>query len=206
MNANAKLEDTKVALRVFEVGPDGTTRRVRIVREGTARGADTTTPRVAYRWTAAARQVQRTARRDAADDGDADRVLYVGRVLVAEDDYEMRRVVAAALREAGYQVFEVSDGDELERFLRTGRVDKQPLAVDLIVSDIRMPGTSGLTALADLRSEDWATPVILITAFGSPQTYREARRLGAATLLDKPFELDELVHAVRSIVPPRLVV
>lgn len=205
MNANAKLEDTKVSLRVFEVGPDGTTRRVRIVRERTARGADPATPRVGYRLTAAARHVQRTARR-ATDDGDPERVLYVGRVLVAEDDYEMRRMVTAALREAGYQVFEVKDGDELERFLRTGRVDKQPLAVDLIVSDIRMPGTSGLTALADLRTEDWATPVILITAFGSPQTYREARRLGAATLLDKPFELDELVHAVRSIVPPRLVV
>jgi len=67
-----------------------------------------------------------------------------------------------------------------------------------------MPGASGLDVLAGLREVDWSMPVILITAFGSADTKARAGLLGAALLLDKPFELEELRHAVRSVVPPRV--
>jgi DNA-binding response OmpR family regulator len=125
------------------------------------------------------------------------------RILLAEDNDEMRSMLASILRRDGYAVLEAKDGRELVRHLTehgTGAASD----IDLVISDVRMPGASGLDVLAGLREIDWSMPVILITAFGSADTRARATELGAAILLDKPFELDELRHAVRSVVPPRL--
>lgn len=119
------------------------------------------------------------------------------RVILAEDDSEMRQWVAGALRKDGYVVFEVINGTDLET-----RARSKWLNADVIVSDIRMPGRSGLDALATLRKHDWATPVIMITAFGDEETIAEAKRMGAATVLSKPFDIGELRHAVRNVAPP----
>lgn len=124
-------------------------------------------------------------------------------VLVAEDDPDSRQLVVEALREEGYQVIEVQDGRQLSRCLSDmkGKLCPRP---DLVISDIRMPGHTGLDVLAALRESDWAMPVILITAFGDQETHEEAHRLGAATVLNKPFDLEDMVDAVRSIVPARM--
>jgi CheY-like chemotaxis protein len=118
------------------------------------------------------------------------------RVLVAEDDPDMRRLVAAHLRRAGHRVVEASDGMEiLDRIEATVRSAGREL-IDVIVSDIDMPGLSGLDLLAALRCTDWTTPVVLITAFGDEETRAEARELGAAAILDKPLDAAALRHAV----------
>ena len=124
-------------------------------------------------------------------------------VLVAEDDADSRRLVVDALQGEGYRVIEVENGRQLAKCLADmkGKLCPRP---DLVISDIRMPGHTGLDVLAALRESDWAMPVILITAFGDHQTHEEARRLGAATVLNKPFDLDDMVDAARSIVPARL--
>lgn len=62
-----------------------------------------------------------------------------------------------------------------------------------------MPWASGLTVLAALRRYDWATPAILITAFGDDETHSEARRLGAAAVFDKPFDMRDLRRAARRV-------
>jgi DNA-binding response OmpR family regulator len=59
-----------------------------------------------------------------------------------------------------------------------------------------MPGPSGLEVLARLREEEWATPVLLISAFDDDATHAEARRLGAVGVLHKPFDLDDFRTAV----------
>ena len=64
-----------------------------------------------------------------------------------------------------------------------------------------MPGLAGLDVLRTLRGSDLAMPVILITAFGDHKTHEEARRLGAAVILDKPFELPDFENYVRDILP-----
>ena len=64
--------------------------------------------------------------------------------------------------------------------------------IHLLISDIRMPGKNSLDVLAGIRWADWSLPVILITAFADAKTNAEARRLGAAMVFDKPFELKEL--------------
>jgi len=127
---------------------------------------------------------------------------YQAHVLLADDDTDMRHMIARSLRRAGYSVVEVEDGTQLLEHLGDDLLESRYQEPDLIVSDIRMPGVTGLEMLGNLRRSDWAMPVVLITAFGDDQTHEESKRLGA-TLVDKPFELDELLHAVRAILPPR---
>ena len=114
-------------------------------------------------------------------------------VLLAEDDARMRRLLAAALRLDGFEVVEAKDGAELLEGIgnlilhpRDGRV------VDLVITDVRMPFTTGLDVVAGLRRAEWITPVIVITAFGDEATHAEAQRLGAVAVFDKPFDVNEL--------------
>ena len=124
------------------------------------------------------------------------------RVLLAEDDPEMRWALAWYLRDDGYEVVEVKDGTELEAVIRAateGTYGDEP--VDLVVSDVRMPGKSSLEVLRDLRRLDWVVPIVLITAFGSAEVHAEARRLGVRAVLNKPFNLDRLRDLLQSISP-----
>jgi len=124
-------------------------------------------------------------------------------VLLAEDDEDMRRLIARSLRADGFEVIEACGGIEL-----LGHIDAMlqssdgGRAVDVIVSDVRMPGRSGLQVLGRLRRSDWSVPVILITAFGDEGLHAEAARLGAAAVLDKPFDLHELRRLTRAVVAP----
>jgi CheY-like chemotaxis protein len=118
------------------------------------------------------------------------------RVLVAEDDAAMRDIVSLVLRERGCQVEAVSTGSELLSAL--GQVNqKGPPAqrFDLIVTDVRMPGASGLDAVDQMRRAGDMTPVIAVTAFPHPATRQRARRL-EIELVAKPFALQTLRNAV----------
>ena len=124
-------------------------------------------------------------------------------VLLAEDDAEFRRLLASVLAEDGYEVLEAEDGLALlatiEHTLTVRR--EQPDAF-LVVADVRMPGLTGLDVLAILRCANWATPVILITAFGDEATHAEGRELGAVAVFDKPFSMEQLRCAVLQTLPP----
>jgi CheY-like chemotaxis protein len=117
-------------------------------------------------------------------------------VLVAEDDDRMRALIAGTLRRDGLVVSEASNGAELLFWVGELLTAPEAVHIDLIIADIRMPAASGLEALERLRDDDWAMPMILMTAFGDDETHDEARRLGASTVFDKPFELDDLRTAV----------
>lgn len=124
------------------------------------------------------------------------------RVLVAEDEAEMRSLIARTLRKEQCDIVEARDGTQLIRLLLTHLLapgeGRDP--VDLIISDIRMPGANGLDVVSALRRQDTQTPVILITAFGDAETHLEAYRLGAVMLLNKPFDMEDLRLVVRSLV------
>jgi CheY-like chemotaxis protein len=113
-------------------------------------------------------------------------------VLLAEDDDDARAVFADSLRRAGYAVIEVANGAQLLDAL-TGAP-----AVDLVISDVRMPIVSGLDALVAMRAARFKTPFIVITAFGSAEAHREAKLLGARAVLDKPFQVRVLLAVVRA--------
>jgi len=114
------------------------------------------------------------------------------RVLLAEDDTELRTLLATCLRQDGYCVVEAKDGDELLQEIGDGLLAAYSVRPDLIVSDIRMPGRSGIDVLAGLRDAAWETPVVLVTAFGDEETHARAKALGATAILDKPFDVDDL--------------
>lgn len=115
----------------------------------------------------------------------------VPHVLVCEDDDELRQLISSTLLRAGFEVTTARDGRQLvDHVARRQLAGQSPF--DLIVSDIRMPGMTGLEALQGLRAADWNIPVLLITAFPSAETEDEARRLGAHAVLAKPFALAEL--------------
>lgn len=115
------------------------------------------------------------------------------RVLIADDDADTRQTLADALRLDGYEVIEAQNGWELLQYLATTQnPEVDPAQVDLVISDVRMPGKNGLDVLAGLRWANGSTPFILITGFSDLQMHAEARRLGATAVLSKPFELEQL--------------
>lgn len=121
------------------------------------------------------------------------------RVLLAEDDLEMRRLLAAALRREGYDVLEARDGDHVLEVLADDELRGRRSPPDLIVSDIRMPRRSGLEVLAGIRREGWRTPVLLISAFADGEALNSAYRLGADVVLEKPFDIDDFLLVARSL-------
>jgi CheY-like chemotaxis protein len=115
----------------------------------------------------------------------------------------MRRLLARALREHGYRITQYSDGIDLVERLGSYVLSESSERFDLIISDVRMPGVTGLEALESMHQWKGFPPMILITAFGDDEMHARARRLGAAAMLDKPFDIEDLLATVFEIVPPR---
>ncbi|MEO8876805.1 MAG: response regulator [Polyangiaceae bacterium] len=116
-------------------------------------------------------------------------------ILLAEDHEEMRNFLHAELRADGHHVATTRDGREMLAALTA--ISELPISKpDAIIMDVRMPECSGMQILAALRAAQWTTPVILITAFGDDALHREATRLGAAAVFDKPFDVDDLKTAL----------
>jgi two-component system response regulator AtoC len=108
------------------------------------------------------------------------------RILVVEDDDETREAVAGALRDLGYDAAVCPDA-------RTARTHSD---VDIVVTDIRMPGESGLELCAEIAGNRPDLPVILMTAFGDTRAVSLGLRAGASDFLAKPFSLSDLGDAV----------
>ena len=126
------------------------------------------------------------------------------RVAVAEDDDDMRRLIVRKLERDGYVVDELADGDALMEYLHAAMdpdADAEP--PDLLVTDVRMPGRSGVDVLDFLHAVQWPVPVVVITAFGDRETHDLAVALGAVKVLDKPFALAELELTIFSALVDR---
>jgi CheY-like chemotaxis protein len=130
--------------------------------------------------------------------GDSPRAV----VLVAEDDRELRRLVSKVLANDGHDVVEVPDGTAFLDYLTASAGSRR--APDVIVSDIFMPGSSGLEVLARMRELGVDVPVVLMTAYANQLAKAGAADLGAVTVLEKPFELDDLRMIVLNLAPQRV--
>jgi two-component system NtrC family response regulator len=106
-------------------------------------------------------------------------------VLIVDDEEAQRKVLAGFLRKRGFGVVQAGDVDAAVE-VATSRT------IDLVLTDLRMPGRTGLDLLADLRRVNPEVPVIVMTAFGTVATAVEAMKHGAADYLTKPIDLDEL--------------
>jgi CheY-like chemotaxis protein len=124
------------------------------------------------------------------------------RVLLAEDDHAARRALAGALRSLGMDVLEVADGGRmLVAVTSQYRGDHSPREIDLVVTDVRMPVMSGLDIFKGIRAAHWRMPVIVMTAYETPEVRDVVDRYGA-TLITKPIDLDELERTIRDLLAP----
>jgi len=115
------------------------------------------------------------------------------RILIADADVEMRRLIALVLRGDGHEIVQVTDGSELLEAIASLVIDgARPF--DLIMSAQAIPGLPGVSVLAGLRSRGRRTPFVLMT--GNPVVQAQATRLGAV-VLDRPFDAEAIRRAVR---------
>ena len=121
------------------------------------------------------------------------------RVLVAEDDAGLRSVLERGLRESGYVVDAVPDGAEALAYLRTYRYE-------VAILDWRMPRSSGLEVLQELRRRGSTVPVLMLTARDTPTDRVTGLDEGADDYLVKPFDFSELLARLRALQrrPPAL--
>ena len=123
--------------------------------------------------------------------------MNLKRVLIVEDDEEMRVLLSDVIEEEGYMTDSVDNGSEAFR-----KLVKESFA--LIITDIRMPGLTGLEILPGLKKLQPEAPVIVITAFGSEEVQRKAFEKGANAYLEKPIHLQKLRRLIHDMVSKRM--
>jgi DNA-binding NtrC family response regulator len=119
-----------------------------------------------------------------------------GRILVVEDRDSLRRMMELALRGEGYEVKSAPDVAAALALVATPS--------DLVITDLMLPDGSGLEVVRALRAAQSATPIVVLTAFGSIASAVEAMRLGAVDFLEKPLELEQLFALCARWIGPRV--
>src|SRR5271154_4502337 len=112
------------------------------------------------------------------------------RILIVDDDPGQRSLLDSFLRSQGFEPVVVDSGKLALETLRAGKFD-------MMISDVRMPGLSGLETLRLARKEHTRLPILLVTAFTDVRDAVDAIRDGAVDYLAKPIDLDQLLAAVR---------
>lgn len=114
------------------------------------------------------------------------------RVLIVDDDHDIRRGAHFRLRAAGYETLQASDG-------REGVESAAGALPDVIVMDVRMPGMSGVEAIEQLRAQPHTRSIPVIVVSASPSEESAALEQGARYFLRKPYSADALVAAVNAV-------
>lgn len=114
-------------------------------------------------------------------------------VLIVDDDVATRRLYSFLLNNGGYAVVEAEDG--VEALEKLGQVP-----CSLVITDMNMPRMDGMDLIRAIRRDYPSLQVILITAFGTPETEKQARKLGANDYLAKPFDFEELEQRVHRLI------
>jgi two-component system chemotaxis response regulator CheY len=119
--------------------------------------------------------------------------MSLGRILVVDDEAEIRKSVRLTLTKAGYDVIEAEDGDKAIKQIRS---DDNPFKVGLIISDIHMPKVNGMEAIAYFRQEFPSVPVLVLT--GEPELAGATHlfKQGIVDYLAKPISPEKLTQVV----------
>jgi two-component system chemotaxis response regulator CheY len=116
-----------------------------------------------------------------------------GRVLVVDDEPDIRKVVRMTLQKAGYEVIEAENGEKAIEVINTG---ENRLLLDVLVCDIRMPKINGVEAIAYFQQEWPRVPIIVLTGFPDTDMATSFLRSGVVDYLVKPVEGEKLRTAV----------
>lgn len=115
-------------------------------------------------------------------------------ILVVEDEKLLRWSIGRRLAEAGYEVRDASCGREALDWIARRHEER----IDLVLLDVVLPDANGLDLLRSIKDSERGCPVILMTAYGTRETVSEALEHGAAQVVGKPFDIDEVVRLVDS--------
>jgi DNA-binding response OmpR family regulator len=118
-------------------------------------------------------------------------------LLIVEDEPATAWALAEGLADDGFTIDTFPTAEDAWRWLQRSRSD-------LVISDLRLPGMSGLELARKLRRGPHAQPVIIVTAWGSPDTLSDLREAGVAACFSKPFAIDALRAAVRRALESRV--
>jgi two-component system, response regulator, stage 0 sporulation protein F len=161
------------------------------------KGRDTVSPMLAQTLTLFPTFRLHDAPATAEDLAWATKKLPLRRVLIVDDEPLVRWAIAQLLNRDVYQVQEAADAGSTVRAL----LESAP--PDVVLLDLRLPDSTDLGLLQTVRRLAPGATVILMTAFGSPDLQAEALKLGAACVLDKPFDIDRLEDLIEDLSPPR---
>lgn len=131
-----------------------------------------------------------------ASEGDTDRVL---RILAVEDDNHIGRIIQLAMPALGipYEFVIVLSAEEgLELW--------EQQTFDLLLADYNLRGMNGLKLITTLKERGVVIPMVLITAYDTPQLAREAREIGVSAYIPKPFFVDQLINTIRDLLPEKV--
>jgi DNA-binding response OmpR family regulator len=120
----------------------------------------------------------------------------MARILIIEDDQEMRSLLEDFLKDEGYEADSAHDG--LEALAKLAQE-----SFDLLITDIRMPGLNGLDILSAVKKFQFEMPVIVITAFGGEEVFRRSIARGADGYLEKPIRFHKLRNLIQELVSPK---
>ncbi len=126
------------------------------------------------------------------------------KILLAEDDRELRNLLGWVLYKAGYEVTECHNGIELLETLNSSLERQAAVRFDLVISDVQIPVMGPLEILEQLGDRSRCPPVVLITSFADDQLRNAAYRQGVAAVIDKPFDTDVFLEAIHQLIVPRL--
>jgi CheY-like chemotaxis protein len=116
-----------------------------------------------------------------------------GRVLVVDDEADLRKSVRLTLTKAGYDVVEAEDGEKAIEAVRSG---DNPLMLDTIIMDLMMPKVNGVEAISYIRSQFPSVPILVLTGTPNIGSMNELYKKGIVDYLVKPIAPDKLVAAV----------
>jgi len=114
------------------------------------------------------------------------------RILVVDDEENIRKSLRMILEYEGYEFFEAASGEDALEMLR------ETVAIDLVLLDIKMPGRDGLEILAELKGRPWSPEIIMISGQATIQAAVEATKLGAFDFLEKPLHRERVLLTIRN--------
>ncbi len=120
-----------------------------------------------------------------------------GRVLVVDDEAELRKSIRLVLTKADYQVAEAEDGQQAIEAIRSG---DNPLAVSAVICDLVMPKVNGMEAIAFFRSQFPGVPILVLTGHPNIENMTELYKQGVVDYLVKPMVPEKLLAAVEKAV------
>jgi DNA-binding NtrC family response regulator len=119
--------------------------------------------------------------------------MGIGRVLIVDDEADVRKMVRLTLFKAGFDVVEAADGDQAMKEIRSG---DNPLMVDAILCDIHMPKVNGMEAVPSFRKQFPSVPVIILTGHPDVKGATELMKQGVVDYLVKPVSPEKLIDIV----------